>query len=111
MMKLEWRGTKALESKLIQKSQADYGRVSQKSLMEIYTRGKKDGTPVDTSELRRSLRYSKDEVGYIKDYGPHVEYGHVMKNGDFVPGQYYLKKNVDAQRPIYKSDLLAKLKE
>jgi hypothetical protein len=111
-----------LETKLQQKSQADFTEVQKKSLRDIYTRGVKQyyrgglvpesgGTPVDKGELRISLGYTGDEVGYTKDYGPHVEFGHRTKNGGWVPGQFFLKKNVDTQREIYKQDLINKIKE
>ncbi|MCO8194398.1 MULTISPECIES: hypothetical protein [unclassified Anaerofustis] len=40
----------------------------------------------------------------------HVEYGHRVvihgKQVGYVNGQYFLKKNVDIQRDIYKKDLI-----
>lgn len=91
-------------------------------MRDIYTRGQKNyyrngavpsdgGTPYDEGELRISMSYTGEAVGYTKDYGPHVEYGHRTLNGGFVPGQYFFKKNVDTQRQIYKQDLENKLKE
>ena len=51
------------------------------------------------------------EVGYTKEYAPHVEYGHRTRNGGFVQGQHFLKNNVDAQMPIYYKDLKEALKK
>ena len=64
------------------------------------------GTPVASGELRKSRYQKKDEFGYTKEYAPHVEYGHRTRGGGgFVPGQYYLRSNVQAQAPIFKEDL------
>ena len=113
---------KKLETKLQKKSQTDFAAVQKKSLRDIYTRGVKQyyragavpesgGTPYDKGELRTSLGSTGTEVGYTKEYGPDVEYGHRTENGGWVPGQFFLKKNVDTQRPIYKQDIIDKLKE
>jgi len=111
-VKIEWEGTEKLAMKLLEKSVEDFISVNRKNARDIYTRSQKQGgTPVDTTELRTSAQYRGDEVGYNKEYAPHVEYGHKLKNGGYVPGQYYLKSNVDTQRPIYKQDLKDKLKE
>ncbi|KAA0565340.1 HK97 gp10 family phage protein [Bacillus sp. CH30_1T] len=111
-MRIEWEGTDKLARKLLEKSEEDFISVNQKNTRDIYSRSQKQGgTPIDTTELRMSAQYRGDEVGYNKEYAPHVEYGHRMKQGGYVPGQYYLKRNVDTQRPIYKQDLKDKLKE
>lgn len=115
-MKVDIRGTDKLEKKLRQKSETDFIAVSQKSARDIYTRSQKaGGTPVGDykggGQLRKSARYRGDEVGYTTHYSPHVEYGHRLVSGGYVPGQYFFKRNVDTQRPIYKQDLKNKLKE
>lgn len=77
------------------------------------TRG---GTPVDTGELRQTAILGKIPhgyyVGYIKEYAPHVEYGHRQNVGQFVPaigarlvrswvpGQHFLRDNVRIQEPL-----------
>ena len=83
-----------------------------KNLTEMHNRAKNGGTPVDTGELRKSAgvtlpnaENSTGEVGYAKEYAPHVEFGHRTKNGGYVPGQYYLKDNLETQMAIFKSDL------
>lgn len=43
---------------------------------------------------------------YEKEDAPHVEYGHRTVDGGWVPGQRFLKKNVDTQAFIYYQDLL-----
>lgn len=119
---LELMGTEALEKKLLQKSALDLQAVQKKQMREIYTRGQRNyyqngavpgegGTPYDSGELRISMSYTGEEVGYTKDYAPHVEYGHRNIGGGFVPGQHFLRRNVDTQAPIYKEDLKTKLKE
>lgn len=111
-MRITISGLEALERQLIEKSQADFDAVGKKNVRDIYTRSQRaGGTPVDSNELRMSVRYRGDEVGYGVHYAPHVEYGHRLISGGFVPGQYYLMQNVDTQRPIYKQDLKTKLKE
>ncbi len=102
--KIDWNEEEIsnLEQALIRKGNTDFKEVGRASVRSIYTRSQKQGgTPVNTNELRMSAVYADDEMGYVKDYGPHVEYGHRTKNGGFVPGQYYLKVNVDAERPLY----------
>lgn len=73
------------------------------------------GTPYDTGELMQSVNmYGKGadaEVGYTKEYAPHVEYGHRTINGGFVQGQHFLQNNVDIQRPIYRQDLQKAIKK
>lgn len=111
-MKIVWQGLDELSHKLMTKSQTDFAEVGRKNIRDIYSRSQKaGGTPVDSNELRMSAKYRDDEMGYSAEHGPHVEYGHRTRSGSFVPGQYYLKKNVDTQRPIYKQDLINKLKE
>lgn len=100
-----------LERKLISLSCIRYDAVIKKNMTQIYNRGKAGGTPVDTGELRISLSQSGDLVGYTKDYAPHVEYGHRTVNGGFVPGQRFLKKNVDAQRAIFRQDLIEQIRK
>lgn len=121
-MNIEWHGVESLSKKLLEKSEADFAEVGKKNIRDIYSRSQKNaysgenvpaegGTPVDTNELRMSAKYRDDEMGYSAPYSPHVEYGHRTRSGGFVPGQFYLKRNVDTQRPIYKEELKQKLKE
>lgn len=115
-MRFEWVGVNQLAKKLIAKSETDFQAVAEKNIRDIYTRSQKQGgTPVGDytggGQLRKSAQYREDEMGYTVHYSPHVEYGHRLVNGGFVPGQYYLKNNADQQRPIYKQDLRDKLKE
>ncbi len=116
---LEFRGTEALSKKLLKKNSAKWEKVANKSLVEMFNRGAHPpGTPVDSGELRLSRKTTKANpgksfsglFGYIKDYGPHVEYGHRTRGGGYVQGQYYLRNNVEAQRKIYRNDLLTELR-
>lgn len=105
-MGIEFSGVDALADELRRLSEVRFDAVVRKSMTQIYNRGKAPGgTPVDTGELRLSLGQSGDEVGYTKEYAPHVEYGHRTRGGGFVKGQYFLKRNVEAQRPIFQKDL------
>lgn len=96
----------------------DYQKIINNNLTEIFNRGKDRGTPKNkgrtpfkTGELRMSLGKSGDEVGYDKDYAPHVEYGHRTKNGGYVEGQHFLQLNADAQRKTYENDVLNAIKD
>ncbi|MBV1817338.1 hypothetical protein KUA25_04595 [Bacteroidales bacterium MSK.15.36] len=116
---LQFKGTEELSRKLLQKNSIAWKNVANKSLAEMHNRGAHPpGTPVDSGELRLSRKTTKansgksfsGQFGYTKDYGPHVEYGHRTRGGGYVQGQYYLKNNVDAQRKIYRNDLLTELR-
>ena len=119
-VKLTVKGFEPLEKELKRVSQVRFDAVCKKNMTQVYNRGKADGgTPVSTEatrpggphgELRMSLSQVGDTVGYSKSYAPHVEYGHRTRGGNgYVPGQRYLKKNVDAQRPIFYADLRKQL--
>lgn len=73
------------------------------------------GTPYDTGEMLQSINKTgkglSAEVGYTKEYAPHVEFGHRTISGGWVPGQHFLQNNVDIQRPIFKQDLKDAIKE
>lgn len=118
-------GAAELSAALSKLSKATFQDVATKSIGEMYSRAKKGytggqvpaggGSPVSTEltrphgphgELKSSLRFEKDTMGYTKEYAPHVEYGHRTKSGGFVPGQHFLKSNVDIQAPKYKKDLI-----
>lgn len=111
-MRMQIYGVKALEKKLMQKSATDFLSVAKVNARAIYSRSQRaGGTPVDSNELRRSARVIGDEMGYGAPHAPHVEYGHRTVAGGYVQGQYYLKRNVDSQRSLYKEDLRNKLRE
>lgn len=111
-MRIEWRGIDELEKALIKKSKTDFLEVATKSLTEMFNRADAmPYTPIKSGELRLSRGVSKDSFGYSKEYAPHVEYGHRLKNGGYVKGQFYLAKNAKKQQPIYKADLIKKMKE
>ena len=136
-MKIELEGLEELSQALRQKSSIRWDGVLTKNLTEMHNRVKMEGvTPFGNyddgrqgGQLRESVSVSlpsgngdSGEMGYTKAYAPHVEYGHRQQVGRYVPaigkrlvksyvkGQYFLKKNVDAQREIFKDDLLKELK-
>ncbi len=136
-MKIELEGLEELSQALRQKSSIRWDGVLTKNLTEMHNRAKMEGgTPVGNyddgrqgGQLRESVGVSlpsgngdSGEMGYTKVYAPHVEYGHRQQVGRYVPaigkrlvksyvkGQYFLKKNVDVQREIFKEDLLKELK-
>lgn len=111
-MGLVIRDVNDLAGKLNRLSHARFEAVVIKNMTQIYNRGKANGgTPVDTGELRMSLGQSGDTVGYAKDYAPHVEYGHRTVNGGYVEGQRFLQRNVRAQEPIFRQDLIDQLRK
>ena len=111
-MGLVIRDVSDLAGKLNRLSHVRFEAVVIKNMTQIYNRGKANGgTPVDTDELRMSLGQSGDTVGYAKDYAPHVEYGHRTVNGGYVEGQRFLQRNVRAQEPIFRQDLIDQLRK
>lgn len=112
-MQIELMGVEELQKELDRLYEFDLKKVNQRHLKEIFNRGK-DNTPVGNykggGQLRKSLTMAKDEVGYTKEYAPHVEYGHRTVNGGFVQGQLFFKNNVDEQRELYHKDLKRLLK-
>lgn len=102
----------ALSNALKALDQVRFDAVITKNATQMLNRARAPGgTPFDTGELRETSSKSGDEVGYIKEYAPHAEYGHRTKDGGFVYGQHYLQRNVDTQRPIFKQDLINALKK
>lgn len=109
-------GIPALEKELDRMNSIRWEAIRKKQTVELLNRARASGgTPVSTEatrpggphgELRLSSGTSVETMGYTKEYAPHVEYGHRTVNGGYVEGQYYLKRNVDTQRLIYKQDLL-----
>lgn len=111
-MGLVIRDVNDLAGKLNRLSHVRFEAVVIKNMTQIYNRGKANGgTPVDTGELRMSLGQSGDTVGYAKDYAPHVEYGHRTVNGGYVEGQRFLQRNVRAQEPIFRQDIIDQLRK
>lgn len=113
---ITFSGFQELEAELNRLNSVRFDAVVKKQVVQMLNRARAPGgTPVSTEEtrpggphgeLRLSLGSSGDEVGYTKDYAPHVEYGHRTRNGGYVEGQRFLQRNVDTQRPIYKQDLI-----
>lgn len=114
--KIALEGVEELENRLNQLNSVRWEAVRKKQTAQMLNRARQSGgTPVSTEktrpkgphgELRQSSSSSGEEVGYTKEYGPHVEYGHRTVNGGFVPGHRFLQRNVETQRKIYKKDLL-----
>lgn len=112
LVTVEWEGIDKLAAALKRGSQVKLDAVLAKNLTEMHNRAKNGGTPVDSGELRQSAGMTRPdtadgtgEMGYTKEYAPHVEFGHRTKNGGYVPGQYYLKDNLETQMAIFKADL------
>lgn len=118
---ITFSGFQELEAELNRLSSVRFDAVVKKQVVQMLNRARAPGgTPVSTEEtrpggphgeLRLSLGSSGDEVGYTKDYAPHVEYGHRTRDGGYVQGQRFLQRNVDTQRPIYKQDLINAIKK
>lgn len=105
-MKVSLTGIEPLEKELQRLNSIRFEAVVKKNLTQMLNRARAPGgTPADTGELRLSSSIGADELGYTKDYAPHVEYGHRTVGGGYVKGQHFLRNNVELQRPIYKQDL------
>ncbi len=107
-MKIE--GLEKLLKDLKDMENIDFGNASKKAAVDIYNMGQ-TRTPKDTGELRTSMAVNKNsgseyEVGYAKEYAPHVEYGHrIVRNGTqvgYVDGQYFLKAMVEDEEDKFK---------
>ena len=120
-IKMSIDGIPALEKELRRLNSIRFDAVEKKQLTQMLNRARQaGGTPVSTEEtrpggphgeLRLSSSTTEDEIGYTKEYAPHVEYGHRTIGGGFVQGQHFLQKNVDIQRPIYRQDLQNAIKK
>lgn len=106
MWKAEVIGVFEIEAELYRLNDVRFDAVQKKQLTQILNRARSGMTPIDTGELRVSSSISGDEMGYTKEYAPHVEYGHRTLDGGFVKGQRFLRENVEIQKEIYKKDLL-----
>ena len=105
-------GIQELEAELNRIDSIRWEAVRKKQLTEILNRARSPGgTPVDSGELRLSSSVSGEEMGYTKDCAPHVEYGHRTISGGYVQGQRFLRDNVEAQRNIYREDLLRQIRK
>lgn len=109
MIHIKFEGIEELERELKRLNEVRFEGIVTKNLTQMFNRAK-SLTPVKSSQLKQSISKGKEEIGYTKDYAPHVEYGHRVvihgKQVGYVNGQYFLKKNVDIQRDIYKKDLI-----
>lgn len=119
-MGLVIRDVNGLAGKLNRLSHVRFEAVIMKNMAQIYNRGKADGgtpyLPRKTSLVGHTasahvVGQSGDTVGYAKDYAPHVEYGHRTVNGGYVEGQRFLQRNVKAQEPIFRQDLIDQLRK
>lgn len=120
-IKMSIDGIPALEKELQRLNSVRFDAVGKKQLTQMLNRARQaGGTPVSTEEtrpggphgeLRLSSSTTEDEIGYTKEYAPHVEYGHRTINGGFVQGQHFLRDNVEAQRLIYRQDLQNAIKK
>lgn len=88
-----------------------FNAVVKKNVTQMLNAARSGGTPVDTGELRLSSGTYGDEMGYTKEYAPHVEYGHRTVDGGWVEGQRFLQANVETQRFIFYQDLLNAIKK
>lgn len=117
-MKISFDGLEELTKQLIKKNSQTFEMVAAYSLASMFNRAS-GMTPVDTRELLMSRGVTKPnisqtfsgEFGYVKDYAKHVEFGHRTRGGGFVPGQYYLKNNMEIERPLYKSNLIEEMRK
>lgn len=100
-----------LSEKLKAMNEIRFDAVVKKNVTQMLNTARNGGTPVDTGELRKGSSTYGDEMGYISEYAPHVEYGHRTLDGGFVPGQHFLKINAETQAFIYYQDLINAIKK
>ena len=110
-MKVEIKDLNNLSGELQRLNSVRFDAVEKKQLTQMLNRARQPGgTPVDSGELRQSSAISSDEMGYTKDYAPHVEYGHrLVRSGrqvGYVQGQRFLLRNFQTQQPIFYEDML-----
>ena len=104
-------GVEELERTLSGMSSIRWAAIVKKNATEMFDRAKgtnpqEGGTPVDTGELRKSVKKLEDGIAYSAEYAAHVNYGHRTRNGGYVPGQHFATNNLVIQRPIYTGDLI-----
>lgn len=117
-MRVTLIGDIPLEAFLQKKQRADFQRVAQKNARDMLRRARlsnrpsRGGTPRDTGALMSSSGLTTDgtSIGYGEYYAPYVEFGHRLKNGKTVPGQYYLRTNLNIQRDLFKEDILEEMR-
>lgn len=112
--RLNLDGVENLQDELNRLGSIRLEAIQKKQLTDLLDRARAPGgTPVDTGELRESLVVNPNEMtmGYTAAYAPHVEYGHRTVNGGFVQGQRFLQANVEAQREIYREDVLKAIRK
>ena len=109
-------GAEGLEKKLQGMNDIRWAAVVKKSATQMFNRAKgtdphSGGTPVDTREMRKSLKKLEDGIAYTVEYAPHVEYGHRTVDGGYVQGQRFALANLTIQRPIYQGALLEAIRK
>jgi len=111
---LTLKGVDKLSRKLNDMGKLSFSRVTEDNVKQMFTRAK-SLTPRDSGELLASCGIEKSmgegfELVYTARHSAPVEYGHRTAGGKFVPGQYFLKQNIDLQREKYRQDLVDKMK-
>lgn len=107
-----------LEQKIQAMGAINWTAIVKNQLAEMFNRGR-TLTPVSTEatrpggphgELKKSRGVNYENMGttqangrffYGKHYAPHVEFGHRTRGGGYVKGQYYLRRNVEQQKPRF----------
>lgn len=109
------KDTEKLERKLMALSQIRWESVVQLNMEQIRDRAKVRGwTPVGKTKQLIGSAYMPDNntVAYTAEYAKFVERGHLTRNHrSYVPGQYYLRRNVDHQRPLFLKSLKHELEK
>lgn len=112
-------GLDALKDKLTRLQNIDFSEPAKKAAVDIYNMGQ-TRTPKKTGELRTSMGVNQTgdatfEVGYAKEYAPHVEYGHrIVRNGrqvGYVNGQRFLQAMVEDEQPVFTKYVMEKIEK
>ena len=117
-LKLDESQFRQLEQLLDASDTTELEAVVLKNATQMLTKARQGYTPISTEktrpggphgELMKSSMIQGGwltwEMGYTKEYAPHVEYGHRTRNGGWVPGQFFLKRLVDEQEGEFTKDI------
>lgn len=111
IIRVDVKGIDKFENALRRIDDFSMDEILSNNLNQMLHRARNGGTPVDTGALRDSAEVTEPrggysgEMGYKEYYAGYVEFGHRTVNGGYVPGQYYLSKNLNEQMIQYEKDL------
>lgn len=118
-MRVHIENLEEVKQRLERLKKIDFEESVKRAATDIYNMGQ-TRTPKRTGELRQSMAVNKNskteyQVGYAKEYAPHVEYGHRMVRGGkqtgYIDGQYFLKAMCEDEEPKFREYVKKQLEE